>query len=87
MGFVTGLLEYFTRLRKFWFQDGIALLWLLCAIPIMISFHSIVHEGTHSLFAFFSKGSLAKIEPFLMEYDGKFQNGMTVALRNGPRAE
>jgi hypothetical protein len=73
-------MEYFTRLRKFWFQNGYALLWLLLAIPVMISFHSIVHEGTHSLMAFFSEGEFAKIEPFLMEYDGEFQNGMTVGV-------
>jgi hypothetical protein len=73
-------MEYFTRLRKFWSQDWYALLWLVLAIPVMISFHSIVHEGTHSLMAFFSAGSFAKIEPFLMEYDGGFQNGVTVGV-------
>lgn len=80
MDFVAGLQEYFSRLRKFWFQNGAALFWLLCAIPVMVSFHSIVHEGTHSLMAFFSEGEFAKIEPFLMEYDGEFQNGMTVGV-------
>lgn len=73
-------MEYFTRLRQFWFQGRYALLWLLLAVPVMISFHSIIHEGTHSLMALFSAGSIAKIEPFLMEYDGSFQNGMTVGV-------
>jgi hypothetical protein len=55
-------------------------MWLLFAIPVMISFHSIIHEGTHSLTARFADKSFAKIEPFLMEYEGKFQNGMTVGV-------
>jgi hypothetical protein len=69
--------EYFTRLRKFWFQDRYALIWLLFAIPIMISFQSLVHEGTHGLVALIKTGSLPQVEPFLMIYDGRFQNGIT----------
>src|SRR2546427_8364165 len=72
--------EYGSRLRKFWFQDRYALVWLLLAIPIMISFQSIVHEGTHGVVAFLKEGSFPKVEPFLMEYDGKFQNGITTGV-------
>lgn len=71
-------MEYFTRLRKFWFQDRYALFWLLLAIPIMISFQSTVHEGTHGLAAFIKTGSFPKIIPFLMDYNGNFHNGFTV---------
>jgi hypothetical protein len=71
-------MESLTRLRKFWFQDGPAFIWLLLAIPIMISFQSIVHEGTHSLAAAKRTGSFPKIIPFLMIYDGNFHNGFTV---------
>jgi hypothetical protein len=71
-------MEYFTRLRKFWFQDFSAFLWLLLAIPIMISFQSTVHEGTHGMAAFLNTWSFPKIIPFLMDYDGEFHNGFTV---------
>ncbi len=70
-------MEYFTRLRKFWFQDRYALLWLLLAIPVMISFQSTVHESTHGLIAFIKTGSFPQVEPFLMNYDGDFHNGLT----------
>ena len=70
-------MEYFTRLRNFWFQDRYALCWLLFAIPIMISFQSTVHEGTHGLVAFMKTGSFPQVEPFLMIYDGNFNNGIT----------
>jgi len=65
---------YLDRLRKFWFQDRYAFVWLLLSVPVMISFHSIVHEGTHSLVS----GDFPKIIPFLMEYKGTFHNGVTV---------
>ena len=69
---------YLSRWRKFWFQDHNAFFWLLLAIPVMISFHSIVHEGSHSLSAAVAKdGNFPRIVPFLMEYRGKFQNGFT----------
>src|SRR6185503_5667416 len=71
------LMESLTRLRKFWFQDWPAFFWLLLTIPIMISFQSIVHEGTHSLTAAKRTHSFPKIIPFLMIYDGDFHNGFT----------
>ena len=74
------LLEYFTRLRRFWFQDASALLWLLLAIPVMISFQSIVHENTHGVVALIKKHSYPKVEPFLMTYNGGFQNGITTGV-------
>ncbi len=70
-------MEYFTRLRRFWFQDRNALFWLLLAIPLMISFQSTVHESTHGLAAFIKTGSFPKVEPFLMNYAGTFHNGFT----------
>jgi hypothetical protein len=70
-------MEYFKRLGNFWFQDRYALFWLLLAIPIMISFQSTVHEGTHSFVAFLNTGNFAKIEPFLMNRNGDFHNGFT----------
>ena len=73
-------MEYLSRLRKFWFQDLNAFLWLLLAIPVMISFHSIIHEGTHSLAAYVEAGEFPKIAPFLMDYEGKFQNGKTIGV-------
>ena len=73
-------MEYFTRLRKFWFQDLNAFLWLLLAIPVMISFQSIIHEGTHGVVAFIKEGSFPKVEPFLMTYNGGFQNGITTGV-------
>jgi hypothetical protein len=61
-------MEYFTRLRKFWFQDRNAFFWLLLAIPVMISFQSTVHEGTHTMVAFIKTGSFPKLAPFLQIY-------------------
>jgi hypothetical protein len=76
------LLEYCSRLRQFWFQDATAFLWLLLAIPVMISFQSIIHENTHGVVAFMvsKEHSFPKVEPFLMEYDGGFQNGITTGV-------
>ena len=76
------LLEYFSRLRQFWFQDATAFLWLLLAIPVMISFQSIIHESTHGVVAFMvsKEHSFPKVEPFLMTYNGGFQNGITTGV-------
>lgn len=73
-------MEYFSRLRRFWFQDASAFLWLLLAVPVMISFQSIIHEGTHGVVAYLKEGSFPKIEPFLMTHDGGFQNGITTGV-------
>lgn len=70
------LREHFARLLRFWFQDRYAFLWLLFSVPIMISFQSIVHEGTHALVTFRTR-DFPKIMPFLMEYEGSFNNGVT----------
>jgi len=71
-------LQYLSSWRKFWFQNGAAFVWLLLAVPVMISFHSIIHESSHSLAAAVAKnGNFPRIVPFLMEYRGNFQNGFT----------
>ena len=70
--------EYFSRFQKFWFQDRNAFFWLLLTIPIMISFHSTVHEGTHALAARVNSKSFPKVIPFLMDFRGSFQNGITI---------
>ncbi len=72
-------MEYFTRLRRFWFPDLSAFLWLLLALPALYFFQTTVHEGTHGLTAFFSNGDFPKVAPFPhLTSAGNFLNGVTI---------
>jgi len=73
-------MEYFTRLRKFWFPDLSAFLWLLLALPGLFFFQTTVHEGTHGLAAWINNGDFPKVAPFphLTVRDGNFLNGVTI---------
>ncbi len=73
-------MEYFTRLRNFWFPDWKALWWLLFALPALYFFQTTIHEGSHALAACFVSGSCPKLAPFPHESSpgGNFLNGVTL---------
>ena len=57
-------MEYFTRLRRFWFPDFNAFVWLLLALPGLYFFQTVVHEGTHGVVARHNNGDFPKVAPF-----------------------
>ena len=57
-------MDYFTRLRNFWFPDLNALWWLLLALPALYFFQTVVHEGTHGLTALVKTGTFPIVAPF-----------------------
>jgi hypothetical protein len=73
-------MDYFTRLRNFWFPDLNALWWLLLAFPALYFFQTTIHEGTHATAAFFVTGSFPKLAPFPHRNasSGSFLNGVTL---------
>lgn len=73
-------MDYFTRLRKFWFPNGHAFLWLLLAFPGLLFFQTVIHEGTHGVVAWFNNGDFPKVAPFphLTVRDGNFLVGVTI---------
>lgn len=72
-------MEYFKRLRNFWFPDWMALVWLLFALPALYFFQTTIHEGTHAMAALFVTGNFPKVAPFPhLTSDGDFLNGVTL---------
>ena len=72
-------MEYFSRLKNFWFPDWNSLVWLLFALPALYFFQTTMHEGTHAAFALFSTGHLPKVAPFPhITSGGNFLNGVTL---------
>jgi hypothetical protein len=72
-------MEYFTRLRRFWFPDLIAFFWLLLALPAIYFFQTTIHEGTHGLVALATNGDFPKVAPFPhLTQSGSFLNGVTI---------
>ena len=81
-------MDYFTRLRRFWFPDLIAFFWLLLALPAIYFFQTTVHEGTHALVALATNGDFPKLAPFPhvaqtvlpggRTIEGGFLNGVTI---------
>jgi hypothetical protein len=73
-------MEYFTRLRNFWFPDLNALWWLLLALPALYFFQTTVHEGTHATAALVVTGNFPKLAPFPHRNSpsGNFLNGVTL---------
>jgi hypothetical protein len=71
--------EYFSRLRKFWFPNLNALWWLLLAFPGLYTFQTTIHEGTHGVVAWMNNGDFPKVAPFPhLTPDGNFLNGVTI---------
>ncbi len=73
-------MEYFTRLRNFWFPDLNALWWLLLALPALYFFQTTIHEGTHATAALVVTGNFPKLAPFPHRNSpsGNFLNGVTL---------
>lgn len=72
-------MEYFTRLRNFWFPDLNALWWLLLALPALYFFQTTIHEGTHATAALLVTGNFPKLAPFPHRTSaGNFLNGVTL---------
>ena len=72
------MIEYLERLRKFWFPNTSAFLWLLIAFPALLFFQTVVHEGTHDVVARFH-GDSPKLAPFPhLTSNGGFQVGVTI---------
>jgi hypothetical protein len=72
-------MDYFTRLKNFWFPDLNAFWWLLLALPGLYFFQTVVHEGTHGLTAFVKTGSFPTVAPFPhLTETGGFLNGVTL---------
>jgi hypothetical protein len=72
-------MEYFTRLRNFWFPDWRALGWLLLALPALYFFQTTIHEGSHAIAACVVSGSCPKLAPFPHQTSsGNFLNGVTL---------
>jgi hypothetical protein len=81
-------MEYFTRLRNFWFPDWNALWWLILAFPALYFFQTVVHEGTHGFTAFVDRGNFPTVAPFPhLTADGNFLNGVTLSSRDGSTSE
>ena len=81
-------MDYFTRLKNFWFPDWNALWWLLLALPGLYFFQTVVHEGTHGLTAYVSRGSFPTVAPFPhLTKKGDFLNGVTLPLLDGSTSE
>jgi len=73
-------MDYFTRLKNFWFPDWNALWWLLLALPALYFFQTVVHEGTHGITAYMSRGSFPTVAPFPhLTNNGGFLNGVTLS--------
>lgn len=72
-------MEYFTRLKNFWFPDLNAFWWLLLAFPGLYFFQTVIHEGAHGLTAFVKTESFPTVAPFPhLQKDGDFLNGVTL---------
>lgn len=81
-------MDYFTRLKNFWFPDSNALWWLLLALPALYFFQTVVHEGTHGLTAYASRRSFPIVAPFPhLTKKGNFLNGVTLPLLDGSTSE
>ena len=81
--------EYFSRLRRFWFPDFNAFLWLLLALPGIYFFQTVIHEGTHGVMAWNENHDFPRVAPFphlsktVNPFTGKavvggFLNGVTL---------
>jgi len=72
-------MEYFTRLKNFWFPDWNAVAWLLLALPALYFFQTTIHEGTHATAALIVTGHFPKLAPFPHRTSsGNFYNGVTL---------
>lgn len=81
-------MDYFTRLRNFWFPDWNALWWLLLVFPALYFFQTVVHEGTHGVTALVERGSFPTVAPFPhVTKKGAFLNGVTLPLNDNSTSE
>ena len=72
-------MEYFTRLKNFWFPDWNAVAWLFLALPALYFFQTTIHEGTHATAALVVTGNFPKLAPFPHRTSaGNFYNGVTL---------
>jgi len=63
-------MDYFQRLRNFWFPDKAVLLWLLFSLPALYFFQTSVHEGTHATAAYLVTGHFPTVAPFPHDHEG-----------------
>ncbi len=72
-------MEYFRRLKNFWFPDMMALVWLIFMLPGLYFFQTLIHEGTHAVSALAVTGDFPKLAPFPhLNSSGNFLNGVTI---------
>jgi hypothetical protein len=72
-------MEYFSRLKNFWFPDWNAVAWLFLALPALYFFQTTIHEGTHMMAALVVTGNAPKLAPFPHRTrSGDFLNGVTL---------
>jgi hypothetical protein len=72
-------MEYFRRLKNFWFPTAASFIWLLLALPALYFFQTAVHEGSHAVAAFLVTGNFPKVAPFPHSgAEGGFRNGVTI---------
>ncbi len=75
-------MEYFRRLRNFWFPHRASIAWFFLALPALYFLQTSVHEGTHGMAALIVSGHAPTVAPFPhMNEDDKgklhFLNGVT----------
>lgn len=76
-------MEYFCRLKNFWFPDWMALVWLVFTLPALYFFQTVIHEGTHAVSALMVTGHFPKLAPYPhSNRSGNFLNGVTIADDN-----
>lgn len=72
-------MEYFSRLKTFWFPSTTALVWLLFSLPALYFFQTVIHEGAHAVSALMVSGHFPKLAPFPhLTSSGNFLNGVTI---------
>lgn len=76
-----------SKLRRFWFPDKMAVVWLLLSLPALLFFQTTVHEGSHAINYIMEEKELPTLAPFphnsvdpvFHPHDGgRFQAGITL---------